>query len=672
VLPDYGYAEDARLGKPYDWRLMRRLLPMLRPYRRTILASILLVSLITLLDLSLPYLTKTAIDRYIVPPAPAGARAGGPTEAAFGRPYRVDLRDPVVAAIADRHPHLFRPEGESALIALKDLEKLPADTIMQLRKRDLEGVARVTLLFLCLILTNFAANFFQVVTMEYTGQMMMNDLRIRLYAHIQGLPTAYFNRHPVGRLVTRVTNDIQNMHELFTSVISFLFKDLFLLVGIAGVMALLNWKLALAAFSVFPAVAVASVWFSRRARDIFRLLRVQVAEINIRFSETIGGIRILPLFRQEARNFRSFAKLNHENYRVGMRQIHVLAVFLPLVELLGVVSIAIVIYYGGSGVIRQALTLGSLVAFISYMRMFFRPIRDIAEKYNILQNAMASAERIFLVLDNPGGGPGARTGPAAPSPGPLTRLSLEDLSFSYLPGEPVLRRVSLEIRTGETLAVVGPTGSGKSTLIHLIGRLYDPTGGRIRLNGIDLAEIPADRFRPMVALVSQESFLFSGTIRENLLYGLAPEAGDNLDRVLAAANCRGFIDRLPEGVETVLGEGGASLSSGQRQLLSIARALARDPQLILLDEATSFIDSQTEQAVQEAMTRLLEGRTAVVVAHRLSTIRNADRIAVLHRGRLIEEGPHEALMEKRGFYFRLTSCLSEDCGLLPARALSPS
>jgi ATP-binding cassette subfamily B protein len=482
----------------------------------------------------------------------------------------------------------------------------------------------------------------------------MHDLRMGLFAHVQNLALEFFTRNPVGRLVTRLTSDVQNMYELFTSFVSFLFKDLMLLIGIAAVMLALNWRLALVAFVVIPAVAAASIIFARRARDIFRTLRVQVAEINSRFSETIGGMRVIQLFRREEANHRRFAALNHENYLAGMRQIRVLAVFMPLVEVLAVVAVSLIIWYGGGRVLDQTLSLGSLVAFMAYIRMFFRPLRDLAEKYNILQNAMASAERIFLVMDNTTTLPSPPVQTAAgPAIETIESLSFDHVDFAYVPGERVLKSVCFELRRGETLAVVGPTGAGKSSLINLIPRLYDPTAGSVRLNGRDLRSLSSGLFRDKMALVMQDPFLFSGSIRRNIFEtDPLPDRG-RVDAIIAAANLQGLVARLPEGLDTPLGEGGSLISSGERQLIAIARAFARNPQLILFDEATSHIDSQTELLIQQALTRLMRQRTALVVAHRLSTVRHADRILVMNRGRIIESGTHPELMALKGFYYRL-------------------
>lgn len=655
MQPDYGYFEETKLEKTYDVRLLRRLHPFIRPYRVLLAASIGLVLLITLLELALPYVTKIAIDRYIVPRTAASADSikSGPNAA--DKAIRVDLAAPQQQALVSKYPALFKIEGRTATIKYGALAQMAKSDRAVLRRHDLSGLAVLATVFLALVIFNFLLSFAQRMIMEYTGHMIMHDLRMRLYTHMQDLAIAFFTRNPVGRLVTRVTNDVQNMHELFTSVISMIFKDFFLLCGIAVVMMVLNWKLALVSFAVLPLVVYAALNFSKRARSIFRELRIQVAEINTRFAETIGGIRVIQLFLQEINNYRKLATLNHANYLTGMRQIHVLAVFMPLIEVLGVVAVALVIFYGGGRVISGALTLGALVAIISYIKMFFRPIRDMAEKYNILQNAMASAERIFLILDSrehlprP---PGRRAGNDADLR-QIEEIRFEDVSFSYGRGEKVLRTIAFSISAGETVAVVGPTGGGKTTLINLLPRFYDPTAGRVLINSRDIRSFDPAVFRAKMALVMQDPFLFSGTIRENIFQDSRALSREQQQAVIAAANCTPLIERLPLGLDTVLTEGGASLSSGERQLVSIARAFARNPQLILFDEATSYIDSPTELRIQLALENLMQHRTALVIAHRLSTVRNADRILVLNRGRIIETGTHEQLMNQRGFYFKL-------------------
>ncbi len=648
-----GYFEETHLGKPHDIKLLRRLYPFIRSQRTWLLASIGLVVLITLIDVALPYVTKLAIDGYIVPsedrtpPGDASSQA-----ASTKRHLRVVASDPAAALLLQQHPESVRREGAFVYAPPEVLAALSQAELKRLRRSDLSGLGLMAGVLAILVVFDFGLNFAQSVIMEITGQRIMHGLRMRLVSHSFDLAVDFFARNPVGRLVTRTTSDIQNMYELFTSFISFVFKDLVLLAGIAAVMLFLNWRLALVTFIVLPAVAAASIGFSKRARRVFRTLRVQVAEINTRFSETISGMRIIQLYCQEADNFRRFARLNHENYVAGIEQIRALAVFLPLIEVLALTATALIVWYGGNLVQAESLSLGSLVAFIAYIRMFFRPLRDLAEKYNILQNAMASAERIFLVLD---------THTALPQPpadraaalSVIEELRFEQVSFSYLPGSPVLNDVSFELRQGQTLAVVGPTGAGKTSLINLIPRLYDPGAGRVTINGRDLRDYASSVFRDRMALVMQDPFLLSDTIRANIFQNVSGMTPAAEAEIIAASNLERLIGRLPEGLDTVLGEGGGSISTGERQLIAIARAFARNPQLILFDEATSAIDSETEQLIQQALERLMRHRTALVVAHRLSTVRGADRILVMHRGRIIESGSHTQLMSRRGFYYYL-------------------
>ncbi len=652
---DYGYFEEEKLGKPYDTKLLRRLYPYVGPYKVMLLGSIILVIFITLLELSLPYITKIAIDRYIVPQTDAiEARAAKNPESK--RRYLVtDISDPKINTVVNKYRRLFTIKETDAQISYENLGSLEKEDIAVLRKDDFAGLGILTVIFLGIILVNFVINFLQKMIMEYAGHMIMHDLRMKLFTQIQKLSIEFFTKNPVGRLVTRVTSDIQNMHELFTSVISIVFKDLFLLIGIAIVLIIMNWKMAVISFMVLPFVLYASIVFSAKARDVFRDQRIKIAEINTRFSETIDGIRVIQLFRCEENNFHKFKGLNHENYLAGMRQIRVLALFMPLIEILGVFAVAIVIFYGGNNIMAGGLSLGALVAFITYMKMFFRPIRDLAEKYSILQNAMASAERIFLLLDSKSMLPQVAfdSKNSAPDIAVIKKISFENVFFGYVPGKTVLAGISLEVEKGETLAVVGPTGSGKTSLINLITRFYVPESGRICINGRDIREFETSILRSKTALVMQEPFLFSETIRDNILKGKKDLSDKELINILKVSNCRDLVDRLPMGLETVLDVGGASISSGERQLISIARAFARDPQLILFDEATSFIDSQTEIKIQEALNNLMIKRTSIVVAHRLSTIRGADKIIVLSKGRIIETGTHSKLMDKKGFYFRL-------------------
>jgi len=654
---NYGYEEE-KPGGNYDLNLLKRLFMFGKPYRLLFFWTVLLVVSITLLDLSLPYITKIAIDRYIVPRAVPHENILKPDENKAGC-YRASLNDPAVRNLLSKRDIEFKEEGAFALIPLDEIRKMDKGDIYILRKNDLKGVGIAAAVLLLLVIAGFCLNFFEVMLMEYAGQMIMHDLRMRLFNHIQALPVPFFAKNTTGRLVTRVTSDIQNMHEFFTSVIAFVFKDIFLLAGIMIVLIGINWKLALASFTVIPFVILASFRFSGQARDAFRTLRIKIAEINSSIAETIGGIKVIQLSRKENENYNRFERLNHENYLAGMKQIRVLAVFMPLIELLGSVAVALVIFYGGISVIDEKVTLGALVAFISYMKMFFRPIRDIADKYNILQNAMSSAERIFIILDTKD----TNNGESESSVLSTDRLKFDkiksvefrDVSFGYVPGEEVLSNISFDMKAGEKIAIVGPTGTGKTTILNLLTRFYEPSSGRILINGTGIKKIPPSFLRSKMAIVMQDSFLFSGTVRENIARGKSGITDKDMDHIMDVSNCRKIIERLPRGLDTVLSEGGKSISSGERQLISIARAFARDPEIIMLDEATSYVDSETERQVETALNNLMEGRTSIIIAHRLTTAQRADRVIVLNKGRLIESGTHQELMKIKGFYYRLNN-----------------
>lgn len=646
---DKNIFEEKKLGKAQDLKLLRQLYPFVKPYRVLFAFTLMLIIFITALELTIPYITKIAIDRYIVPENISTGSIGKQQV----RHFEFDPADPRVINLAKANPSLFHVHEDKVIIPYDKLSELPAKSIYQLRKNDIQGVSYIAAWLLVIVIISFCLNFIKAMLMEYGGQMMMHDLRMKLFTHIQGLSIHFFTKNPVGRLVTRVTNDTQNMHEMFTSVLVFVSKDLFMLLGITVVLFFIDWQLSIAVYTVFPLVFYASFRFSKAARGAYRTLRIKVAEINSKFSETIGGMQVIQLFGQERENFNTFKRINNEHYQAGMQQITVFALFMPLIEMMSSIALAVVIFYGGESLIAGRISLGTLVVFISYIKMFFRPIRDIAEKYNITLNALSSAERMFLILEDTDILPKATAEKLISGPDKLISIDFEDVSFSYVAKETVLKDITFNINAGETVAIVGPTGSGKTSLVNLMTRFYDPDKGRVLINKTDIRKFKTARIRSKIAIVMQDPYLFSDSIRNNIFTKDQNPTEKEISEILETSFCRHFVEKLPLGIDSVLTESGASLSSGERQLICIARALAHNPDLIIFDEATSYIDSETESKIQNALENLMKNRTSVIIAHRLSTARNADKIMVLHSGRIIETGTHSDLMRKKGFYFKL-------------------
>jgi ATP-binding cassette subfamily B multidrug efflux pump len=515
---------------------------------------------------------------------------------------------------------------------------------------DAAGLRGVAGLYLLALLAGLGVRFAQMFILQMTGQRVMLDMRREIFGHLQRLHVAYFDKNPVGRLMTRVTTDVDAVNELFTSGVVTVFGDLFTLFGIMGVMLALDLRLALVTFAVIPLFFLLTNWFRKGARESFRETRRWVARINAFLQENLSGMSVVQLFRREERNALAFAGINRKHADANMTAIFYYAVFYPAIELLAALAIALIILYGGGGVLRGTVTLGVLVAFIQYSERFWRPISDLSEKFNILQAAMASSERIFLLLDTEPqvvGRLGARGLPAVAG-----RVAFEGVWFAYAGEEWVLKDIDFAVEPGRSVALVGATGAGKTSIISLLTRFYDVPKGRITLDGVDIREIPPPQLRSSLALVLQDVHLFSGTIASNIRLGSAiPE--ERVREAARAVHAHDFIEALPQSYETEVKERGATLSVGQKQLLSFARALAHDPRVLVLDEATSSVDTETEQLIQDALRVLLKGRTAIVIAHRLSTIQNVDEILVMHKGRIRERGTHQELLAERGIYWRL-------------------
>jgi ATP-binding cassette subfamily B protein len=524
--------------------------------------------------------------------------------------------------------------------------------------RDLSGIDRIALWYLCILAAAFTLEFTQTWLLQTTGQRIMFDMRMQLYRYLQRLDLRFYDRNPVGRLMTRVTTDVDVINDMFTSGVVSIFGDVFTLAGIMIVMLSMNWRLALVAFAVLPLIALVTQWFRRHVRESYRTVRRLIARINAYLQEHITGMGTVQLFRREARAYRQFERINEEHRVANVDSIFYYAVFYPAIEVIGALASALTIWYGGRSVMQGSLTLGSLVAFLLYSARFFRPISDMSEKFNILQAAMASSERIFKLLDEPI----TVANPAAPArlapEHSAGHIVFEHVWFAYNPadrGEPdwVLKDVSFEVKPGERVGIVGATGAGKSTLINLLLRFYDVSRGRILVDGVDVRERDLHELRALFSLVLQDVHLFSGTIADNIRLGETAISDEGVRRAAAAVHADSFVSRLPAGYASPVAERGATLSVGQKQLLSFARALAFDPRILVLDEATSSVDTETEILIRDALHILMSGRTTIAIAHRLSTIQDMDKILVLHRGHLRESGTHQELLAQRGIYFKL-------------------
>ncbi len=601
--------DDEILGKAYDARLMRRLLVYLRPYWRQVALAAVAILVGAGAALAQPYLVKVAIDGFI----------------ATGEPV---------------------------------------------------GLGRLALLYLGILVVAFGAEYLQTWTMQMTGQRIMFDLRMAVYGHLQKLDLRYYDKNPVGRLMTRVTSDVDALNDLFTSGVVTIFGDVLTLVGIMVVMLWMNWRLALVAFAVLPLIAVVTQWFRKNVRESYRVVRGWIARINAFLQENITGMATVQLFRREPLNFERFDEIDARHRDANIESIFYYAAFYPAIEAIGALASGLIIWYGGGLVMNSAsgtdatpgalgtpgtLSLGALVAFLQYSQRFFRPISDMSEKFNVLQSAMASSERIFSLIDEPV----MIASPVSPAARPAAgagHIVFEGVWFAYNPPsdpsdtaapEWVLKDVSFEVRPGQRVGIVGATGSGKTTLINLLLRFYDVQRGRITVDGEDIRQLDLAALRGLFSLVLQDVHLFSGTVADNIRLG-HQEIDDGRVRAAArAVHADRFIEAMPGGYGAAVAERGATLSVGQKQLLSFARALAFDPRILVLDEATSSVDTETEHLIRDALATLMAGRTTIAIAHRLSTIQDMDQILVLHKGLVRESGTHQELLAARGLYFRL-------------------
>ena len=652
--------EEEILGKAYDSRLMRRLLTYLRPYRWQVTVAVASIVLKSFCDVLGPYLVKVTVDRYLAP-----------------------------------------------------IKGSTAGLWSWLSPRPLTGIAQISTIYFGLLVLTFVLEFLQTYFMQWTGQKVMFDLRSQIFRHLQRMHVAFYDKNPVGRLVTRVTTDVDALNEMFTSGVVSIFEDVFVLVGILGVMLCMNWKLALITFAVLPLIVLATKIFRDRVRDSYRRIRTAIARINSYLQEHVSGMVVLQLFNRERKAYQRFSEINRSHMDAYKDAIMAYAVYYPVVDFFSAIAIACVIWFGGQDVIRGIVAksvsiefhrqplvsflvgaapvgLGTVIAFTQYAQRFFRPIMDFSDKYNILQSAMAASERIFKLLDTPVEivSPTVTKTPAGPG-----RIEFDHVWFAYrdvpeegksvdpskdrvgtslrpvqaepssAPSAPgngsgptpdwVLRDVTFAVEPGETVAVVGHTGAGKTTLISLLLRFYDVPQGAVRIDGVDVKEMDLADLRSRFGVVLQDPFLFTGTIGGNIRLGTKRIQDAHVEKAAEDVNLGDFIRALPNGFNEEVRERGSTLSTGQKQLISFARALAHEPKILILDEATSSVDTETEFRVRDALARMVEGRTSLIIAHRLSTIQRADKIIVMHKGQVREMGTHQQLLANRGIYFKL-------------------
>jgi ABC-type multidrug transport system fused ATPase/permease subunit len=672
----HAHWEEEQLGKAFDLRLLRRLLRYARPYWKLFAFALLLSGGISVIELVLPYITKIAVDEALVPQwvevraeLPAGVEAlslGDGRYLVRDKDLPADLREELErrgelggrwllisaqapeAEVALRHPELFLVTPKGYAIPEEGLKNLARDEVWRLRTPQYRLLGLLTLVFLGFLLLRFGLTYGQVYTLQYAGQRIMFDMRREIFGHLLRLPMGILDREPVGRLVTRATNDVAAINEMYTRALVNLIQDFFMMLGVLAIMFRMNAKLTLYLLAFAPVIGGLAFWFRSKARAAYREARKVLAQLNAYLAESLSGMAVIQLFRQELRALKRFQEINREFFRAQMRTIMAFGLFQPAVAVMQNIALAFLIWYGGRGVLAGVFTLGGLIAFTSYLRILFQPLVRFSEEYNVLQAAMAAAERIFLFLDLP-------KEPSGKKPVPSLRGEIEfrDVWFAYNDEDWVLRGVSFRVRPGEKVAIVGPTGAGKTTIISLILGFYRPQRGQILIDGVPLEELDLREYRRHLALVPQDVFLFTGNVWDNIRMwngGLTPKEAE---RAAELVGVHEYILRLPEGYATDVKERGMRISVGERQLLSLARAVAADPKLVILDEATANVDSHTEALVQEALERLMAGRTTLAIAHRLSTIRNADRVLVIHDGKLVEEGTVEELLAKKGLFWAL-------------------
>lgn len=633
--------QEEKIEKSADINIIKNLYPYIQKQLFIFIICLLLIAVTTAIDLIIPYLTKVAIDESI---------------GAFGSPIILvdgEYKKLKTGSDTGEHVvyHLEKKDKDIYLVSDKNRRVLEFKEYLDLRTSDKSMLKQISLFMVVIFVVNFIFSFANVYLLSYASQKIVYSLRSDLYQHMLKLSLSFFDKNPVGRLVTRVTSDMDNISKLFTDVLITVIKDIFLIIGAVVVMLSLNWKLGLVALITLPFVIFISLIFRHYARIIQREVKVKLAKINAYLAESINGMKIIQIFNRENLSRKEFDEQNSDYLKSSIDETRIYALFRPGIHLMSGISLGLILLYGGFLSLEGTLEIGILVAFFQYINHLFRPISSLAEKFNIFQSSMASSERVFMLLDedieikN-----STNTVEFSDKKG---SISLKDVVFSYIPGEQILKGINLEINPGETIALVGATGSGKTTITSLISRLYDIDSGSIKIDGIDIRDLDKSELRKRIAVVLQDVFLFSGDIKGNINLN-----NDDIDfeRVVESSkyvNAHRFVSKLPGGYDHEVKERGATFSAGEKQLISFARALAFDPDILILDEATSSIDTETETLIQDAIVKLIKNRTTIIVAHRLSTIKHADKIVVLHKGEIKEVGKHDELLEKGGMYYDL-------------------
>lgn len=655
--------DDEIMGKAYDSRLMKRLLKYAKPYWKYLLLAILMMIIITGLELLRPYLLKVTIDDYIN---------------GYKKPmYQVEVDNTYDGVIYNKEKYIktdsvleedlssftsyplvniIKKEGNYYLgdynsENIDDKILLDKESYMSFREGDIQGINTISIIFFGAITLAFLLNYAQVFILNYTSQKIVFNIRQDIFSHIQSLSISYFDKNPIGRLVTRVANDTETLNEMYTNVLVNLFKDVFILIGIIFVMIRMDFTLALISFSLIPVILIASIVFRKAIREVYRISRAQLAKINATLNENITGMRTIQIFRKEDKISKQFNVINKDYLEISKKEIKLFATFRPSIEVIRSLGIATIIYYGGGKTISGVMDFGVLYAFIDYLQRFFEPILDLTEKYNILQSAMASSERIFSILDD--------DSIIENTKNPIKinelkgRIEFKNVWFAYVGEEWILKDISFVINPGETVAFVGATGAGKTSIINLITRFYDIQRGEILIDGVSIKNYDKFELRKNIGVVLQDVFLFTGTIEENIRLNNLGISEEQIVQVSKHVNADHFISQLPLKYKEPVMERGSTLSSGERQLLSFARTLAYNPSILILDEATSSIDTETEILIQDALGKLIQNRTTIAIAHRLSTIQHADNIIVLSKGVIKEVGNHQELLAVKGMYFDL-------------------